>query len=178
MAENNELWIGIDNCPNYEISSAGRVRAIKRFRRAKDGLRAYEGSILKLSPNTSGYLQATVQNKDGRKTTIHIHRIVAKSFIPNPENKSQVNHKKGIKTDNRVSELEWATHQENIDHAVKFGLIKRGGDLSYSKLVLDTSNGVYYDSITEAAISKGLKNRTLHHWLLGDRKNKSSFILV
>ncbi|HRG39346.1 MAG TPA: HNH endonuclease signature motif containing protein [Bacteroidia bacterium] len=60
---------------------------------------------------------------DGKAITIH--RLIAQIFIPNPENKSEVNHKNGIKSDNRIENLEWCTHSENIQHAYDNGMIKR-----------------------------------------------------
>ena len=65
-----------------------------------------------------------------------VHRLVAFSFIPNIENKPFINHKNGIKTDNRVENLEWVTHSENIQHAYKTGLMKpkEGSKNGFNKL--------------------------------------------
>lgn len=76
---------------------------------------------LKEQKNKKGYsvVRVTVNRV---KKTIRIHREVAKAFIPNPENKPQVNHIDGNKDNNNVKNLEWCTNQENADHAIKNGL--------------------------------------------------------
>lgn len=66
-----------------------------------------------------GYYRVRIGTK-----LILLHRIIAKTFLPNPQNKREVNHINGIKTDNRLSNLEWATRSENARHAYKTGLLK------------------------------------------------------
>lgn len=93
----------------------------------------YKFNKLKFSIKSTGYCQISFRSKIRNKTYL-VHRLVAENFIPNPLSKSFVNHKNGIKTDNRVVNLEWVTHQENMEHAKNHGLIKRGEENNQSKL--------------------------------------------
>lgn len=91
----------------YQASTFGRIKSLSKNGKID--------RILKASADTKGYLRVCIR-KEGKQAASVVHIIVAKTFIPNPENKPQVNHKKGIKTDNRVSELEWMTNRENCEH--------------------------------------------------------------
>jgi len=70
----------------------------------------------------NGYVQIKL-SKNNRRKLYYLHRLLAESFIDNTENKPQVNHKNGIKNDNRLCNLEWATQSENMQHAHKMGLV-------------------------------------------------------
>jgi hypothetical protein len=101
-------WKRIEDHPNYEVSSMGDVRNIQT------------GRLLKPYDDGRGYLRVKI---DGRCCRLHI--LVAAAFIPNPDLKPEVNHKRGKKNDCRASQLEWVTGSENIKHAWDFGLLKR-----------------------------------------------------
>lgn len=89
-----------------------------------------EGEIRRLTTNhptlmDNGYLYASFYDKP-RKQQKGLHRVVAEAFIPNPDNKAEVNHINGDKTDNRVENLEWVSSKENTEHALINGLKLRG----------------------------------------------------
>lgn len=76
---------------------------------------------MNLRANANGYIQIGLRKNDRQKQFV-VHRIVANTFIENPLNKPTVNHINGIKTDNRIENLEWNTQSENIKHSFKMGL--------------------------------------------------------
>jgi hypothetical protein len=149
----------------YEISKSGKIRGVKRLVVISNGLRTIKSKILNTRINNDGYIDVRL-NKDGKSKTTFVHIILANAFIPNPENKAQVNHINGIKTDNRIENLEWASRSENMIHAYKLGLMK-----SITKCVVDRCNGVEYTSIKEASRISLIPYSTLTGMLNGTRRN-------
>ena len=98
----------------YEVSNLGQVKSLN-YNRTKGT------KILKLGMGTNGYLRVNLY-KNGKGYAKKVHRLVASAFIPNIDNKPQVNHIDGDKTNNRASNLEWVTGKENINHAYNTGL--------------------------------------------------------
>lgn len=156
-----EKWInevkGFETIEGYKITDKGNVISYKR-KKIKQ-LNPY--------PNTKGYpLVDLSQNR----RSVKVHRLVAIAFIPNPKNKPQVNHINGIKTDNRVENLEWVTNSENQLHAIKIGLkrsLSKEDNYQYNKpsasgkpvAQLNEGREIIgtYHSLAHAARSVGLK---------------------
>lgn len=123
-----EEWKDVEGFEGFhQVSSMGRVKSLKRLVLRRWGFfKETKEKIMRLSPNDSGYLSVTLWN--GKRFRYRVNRLVATHFIPNPENNPAVNHKKGIKADNRAAELEWVTHSENTKHAYSIGLITQKGE--------------------------------------------------
>jgi hypothetical protein len=175
-----EIWknvVGYEDC--YEVSNLGNVRSIKRMveRTSPAGGKSfytYNSKMLKTCITKKGYLRLGLHLNDV-KNNHQIHRLVASAFIDNPENKEQVNHKNGIKSDNRVENLEWVTNSENLKHSMETGLYYRPNNSGRKKKkVIDEQTGEIYDSINDLIRRLGYRGN-LHGWLNGRNKNKSSF---
>ncbi len=132
MTKIKEIWKDIAGYEGYyQASNLGHIRSLSRsfnYNRTTCGTTPQtifnnrRGAIIKQSYNHKGYLGFDL-NKGGNRWHVISHRIIARTFIPNPENKPEVNHKNGIKDDNRVINLEWVTTSENARHS--FDVLKR-----------------------------------------------------
>lgn len=99
-AVENEIWKRIEEYPEIEISNFGRIRKGDK--------------LILLKEDKNGYQKVNVKNKKGKTKNVGVHRLVALAFIPNPENKKEVDHINTIRNDNRVVNLRWVSPLENI----------------------------------------------------------------
>ena len=102
------MWKGVCGFDDYLCNEEGEIYSLKRNR------------ILK-GRSMRGYRRVVLM-KDGKQVNALVHRLIAQTFIPNPENKPYINHIDGDKTNNSVSNLEWCTQKKNVHHAMKTGL--------------------------------------------------------
>lgn len=137
----NEVWKVINGFEAYKVSNYGRVYSTKTLR------------LLKPLKHTRGYLQVQL----GRKNKLLVHRLVAEAFLPNDSNKPFINHIDGNKANNCVSNLEWVTQYENMQHASTAGLLT-----TRAIEQLDTNGNVIgtFGSIAEAQAALGHPGKT------------------
>lgn len=108
-----KTWKRIPNYSLYEASTDGEIKTFNWKNQGKE-------AIMKPAKDNSGYLRTMLMRDDGIMHTIKVHRIIGQTFVDNPENKPEINHLNGIKSDNRAVNLAWTTRSENIQHAFDF----------------------------------------------------------
>ena len=148
----------------YNITEEGRIFRIrdnKEFYGTKDN-----DGYIKFAPRING-----------KKCYFRVHRLVATKFIPNPENKPQVNHKDGNKQNNNKDNLEWCTGKENINHAWK-NKLKTSDHLKKKVKQIDINTGeviAIYNSIIEASNKNGIARQYIGQVCLGKGKSAGGF---
>ena len=197
-----EIWKDIEGYEGfYQLSNIGRIKSLYRETIGKNGgVYVSSESIMRTGVSQSGYKRVGLR-KDGVTITKKIHVLLAKHFIPNPNNYPVVRHLNDNKLDNRLENLAWGTYKDNMQDAIKNGKTlkgekhfnfgkkgegvssfgkkhknKRKTEQTTAKLILDTQTGIFYLGIKEAAFAKCIGYSTLAMKLSGYHYNNTSLI--
>jgi hypothetical protein len=148
MNEVKEIWKDVVGYEGYYVvNQFGIAKSLDREVPDKRlGVRSIKGQNLKNYKDLNGYLFYQLW-KNKKSKTAFIHRLLGEAFLCNPENKSDINHKNGVRDDNRLENLEWATRSENVLH----GFRSNGRVSAVSKKVVYLKTGKVYNSMTQAA---------------------------
>lgn len=134
-----EIFKDVENYEGYyQISNLGRIKSLQRPAKNHSGLtKTLKEKYLNTHISKTGYYVIDFK-KDSIRKTFKVHRLIAFAFIDKVEGKDFINHKNGVKTDNRIENLEWCTIAENNSHSRATGLSKQKGcDNVSSKLTKD-----------------------------------------
>lgn len=183
----NEVWIPIKDFETYyEVSDMGRVRSLERIIKRKDGFDYHiNKNEITGAIDKKGYLRVCL-SKFNKNITLKRHRLVAQAFIANPENKPQVNHINGIKSDNRVENLEWCTNSENQIHSYRklnrknilIGKIRNCSLLPKNVIQCSLDGFVVniFDSIKGASIKTGVIRKRIEMCLKGKKYSSDGYL--
>lgn len=159
-----EIWKDIEGYEGlYQVSNLGRVTRVTTNR------------ILKSSKHVSGYLMVNL-SKNSVTSHQRIHRLVAQAFIPNPENKPDINHVDEDKTNNNVNNLEWSTRKENCNHGTRNERISKINSIPIISTNLKTGESTEFYGINDCARQLELQASNITHVLNGRRKQVGGYI--
>lgn len=174
-----EIWKDIPGFETrYQVSNMGRVKSKSYIRSNGFGLYRTREQILNPFKEKCGYLKV-VLNKNGKKSRVKIHRLVAITFIPNPNNKSEIDHINTNVEDNRVDNLRWVTSSENKLNPItraRMAKAKKGANLK--PVVCFSKNGILvkaFNSAIEAGETLNISPAHICHCCKGKRNSAGGY---
>lgn len=175
-----EIWKDIPGYEGlYQASSLGRIKSLKRIAKKEyNGNRIVKEKIMNGTKNQDGYLKVHFKNNERCiNKGFFIHRLVGKTFLPNPNDLPQINHKNGIKTDNRVDNLEWCTNLYNQQHAWKNKLHKatKVKGIKIKQYDLDGNFIKEHESISKASKEEKTNVSNIYSVLKEKRKSAGGY---
>lgn len=155
----------------YKVSNLGRILSLNYRRTGK-------AEVMNPNEDTDGYLRVKL-SKNGENKTCYVHRLIAQTFIPNPENKPEVNHIDEDKTNNKVDNLEWKWHKDNINHGThneRSAKARTNGKLSKRVLQLSLSGELICEwESTQECGRNGFCQGAVSECCQGKRKSHKGF---
>ena len=173
MAE-EEIWKALSGVPGIEVSTFGNVRTLDKVVSTEKRTQFVKGRVLKQHDNTNGYLIVRFRT-NGERVTKLMHRLVAQTFIPNPDNLPQVNHKNCDRRDNRINNLEWCTSSYNNQYREKFGEAQGHPVFAINLATLEVYQ---YPSQMEASRSLGISVGNINSVISGRYKQTDGYWFV
>ena len=167
----NEIWLDVPGFPGYQVSNAGRVKSFRSGER-----------ILKQCNDGFGYPKVRLW-RDATGMTVHVHKIVALAFIPNPDNKPEIDHINTNRMDNRVENLRWVTRKENTNNPLSISNYKKTTNIYLvnarkRKPVLQIHNGCVvaeYESTRDAERKTGISHGNILNAITGKAQHAGGY---
>ena len=169
-----EIWKALPGIPGVEVSTFGRVRTLDRVISSENGTRSLKGRVLKQHNHHGGYLNVGV-SIDGKRVTKLVHRLVAQTFLPNPDNLPQINHLDCDRRNNNINNLEWCTPKYNSQYRVKFGKSRGVPVFAINLTTLKVSK---YRSQHEASRALGVYQANINSVIRGRYKQTGNYLFV
>ena len=171
MKDQVEIWKALPGGPGVEVSTLGRVRTLDKTVWNGKGTWLMKGRILKQRHNHHGYMRVGITIDGGRAMKL-VHRLVAQTFIANPNDFPQINHKNCVRDDNRVSNLEWCDNSYNQKYREKYGDALENPVFAINLETLEVS---HFKSQAEAGRVLGAGQSSINSVINGKRKQTHGY---